>query len=98
MIPTLQFDNWQWLALQLATPVVLWAAWPFHRAAWANLSTATATMDTLISLGTLAAWLWSLYALFLGDAGARRHADGASRCSRRSAAARTRSTSRPRPS
>ena len=69
MIPSLQFDNWQWLSLQLATPVVLWGAWPFHRAAWANLKHATATMDTLISLGVLAAWLWSLYALFLGDAG-----------------------------
>ena len=69
MIPALQFDNWQWLALQLATPVVLWGGWPFHRAAWANLRHGTATMDTLISLGTLSAWLWSLYALFLGDAG-----------------------------
>src|SRR4051794_16100915 len=69
MIPALQFDNWQWLSLQLATPVVLWGAWPFHRAAWQNLKHATATMDTLISVGTLAAWLWSLYALFLGDAG-----------------------------
>jgi P-type Cu+ transporter len=69
MIPALQFDNWQWLALQLATPVVLWGAWPFHRAAWANLRHATATMDTLVSVGVLAAWLWSLYALFLGDAG-----------------------------
>src|SRR6185295_5263471 len=54
---------------QLATPVVLWGAWPFHRAAWANLRHATATMDTLVSLGVLAAWLWSLYALFIGDAG-----------------------------
>jgi Cu+-exporting ATPase len=69
MVPALQFDNWQWLALQLATPVVLWGAWPFHRAAWANLKHGAATMDTLISVGTLAAWLWSLYALFLGDAG-----------------------------
>src|SRR4051794_18107383 len=69
MIPALQFDNWQWLSLQLATTVVLWGAWPFHRAAWANLKHATATMDTLISLGVLAAWLWSLYALFIGDAG-----------------------------
>ncbi|MDQ4048427.1 MAG: heavy metal translocating P-type ATPase, partial [Actinomycetota bacterium] len=69
MIPALQFDNWQWLALQLATPVVLWGAWPFHVAAWANLKHATATMDTLISVGTLAAWLWSVYALFLGEAG-----------------------------
>jgi Cu+-exporting ATPase len=69
MIPALQFDNWQWLALQLATPVVLWGAWPFHRAAWANLRHGAATMDTLVSLGVLAAWLWSLYALFIGDAG-----------------------------
>jgi Cu+-exporting ATPase len=69
MVPPLQFDNWQWLALQLATPVVLWGAWPFHRAAWANLRHGTATMDTLISLGVLSAWLWSLYALFIGDAG-----------------------------
>jgi Cu+-exporting ATPase len=69
MIPALQFDNWQWLALQLATPVIVWGAWPFHHAAWTNLRHATATMDTLISVGVLAAWLWSLYALFLGDAG-----------------------------
>ena len=69
MIPALQFDNWQWLALQLATPVVVWGAWPFHRAAWENAKHATATMDTLISIGVLAAWLWSLYALFIGDAG-----------------------------
>ena len=69
MIPALQFDNWQWLSLLLATPVVLWGAWPFHRAAWANLKHGTATMDTLISVGTLAAWSWSLYALFIGDAG-----------------------------
>jgi P-type Cu+ transporter len=69
MIPALQFDNWQWLALQLATPVVVWGAWPFHRAAWANAKHATATMDTLISVGVSAAWLWSLYALFIGDAG-----------------------------
>jgi len=69
MVPALQFDNWQWLALQLATPVVLWGAWLFHRAAWANLRHGAATMDTLISVGVLAAWLWSLYALFLGDAG-----------------------------
>jgi P-type Cu+ transporter len=69
MVPVLQFDNWQWLSLNLATPVVLWGAWPFHRAAWANLRHGTATMDTLLSAGTLAAWLWSLYSLFLGDAG-----------------------------
>jgi Cu+-exporting ATPase len=69
MIPALQFDNWQWLALQLATPVVLWGAWAFHSAAWANLRHGAATMDTLVSMGVLAAWLWSLYALFFGDAG-----------------------------
>jgi len=69
MIPALQFENWQWLVLQLATPVILWGAWPFHRAAWLNLRHGAATMDTLISVGTLAAWLWSLYALFFGEAG-----------------------------
>jgi P-type Cu+ transporter len=69
MIPGLQFDNWQWLVLQLATPVVLWGAWPFHRAAWTNLRHGAATMDTLVSVGVLAAWLWSLYALFIGEAG-----------------------------
>ncbi|MEA2407497.1 MAG: P-type Cu+ transporter [Thermoleophilaceae bacterium] len=69
MIPPLQFDNWQWLSLNLATPVVLWGAWPFHKATWANLKHGAATRDTLISVGVLAAWLWSLYALFIGDAG-----------------------------
>jgi P-type Cu+ transporter len=69
MVPALQFDNWQWLSLQLATPVVVWGAWPFHRAAWQNARHATATMDTLISVGVSAAWLWSLYVLFLGNAG-----------------------------
>ncbi|HEX5910015.1 MAG TPA: heavy metal translocating P-type ATPase, partial [Thermoleophilaceae bacterium] len=69
MVPALQFDNWQWLALNLATPVVLWGAWPFHRAAWTNLRHGQATMDTLVSVGVLAAWLWSLYALFIGQAG-----------------------------
>jgi Cu+-exporting ATPase len=69
MIPPLQFDNWQWLALQLATPVALWGAWPFHRAAWLNLRHGAATMDALVSVGVLAAWGWSVYALFLGDAG-----------------------------
>ena len=69
MIPTLQFDGWQWLSLQLATPVVLWGGWPFHRAALVNARHGAATMDTLISIGTLAAWGWSLYALFFGDAG-----------------------------
>jgi Cu+-exporting ATPase len=70
MVPALQFDNFQWLSLNLVTPVVLWAAWPFHRAAWVNLRHGAATMDTLVSVGTLAAWLWSLYALFIGNAGA----------------------------
>ncbi|KOV82498.1 cation-translocating P-type ATPase [Nocardia sp. NRRL S-836] len=69
MIPALQFDYWQWLSLTLAAPVVVWAAWPFHRAAWTNLKHGAATMDTLISLGVAAAFLWSLYALFLGTAG-----------------------------
>jgi P-type Cu+ transporter len=69
MIPRLQFENWQWLSLTLAAPVVVWGAAPFHRAAWANLKHAAATMDTLISVGVLAAFGWSLYALFLGDAG-----------------------------
>ena len=69
MVPALQFDNWQWLSLTLAAPVVVWGAWPFHRAAWTNLRHGAATMDTLISVGTLAAFGWSLYALFIGDAG-----------------------------
>ncbi|KPM55313.1 carbonate dehydratase [Frankia sp. R43] len=69
MIPALQFDYWQWLSLTLAAPVVLWGAWPFHRAAWTNLRHGTTTMDTLVSMGTLAAFGWSLYALFVGDAG-----------------------------
>jgi P-type Cu+ transporter len=71
MIPALQFDFWQWLALQLAAPVVLWGAWPFHRAAALNLRHGTATMDTLISVGVLAAWAWSVVALFFLDAGDR---------------------------
>jgi len=69
MIPALQFDNWQWLSLTLASPVVVWGAWPFHRAAWENARHGVATMDTLISVGVLAAWLWSLYALLFGGAG-----------------------------
>jgi Cu+-exporting ATPase len=68
MVPGLQFDNWEWPALVLATPVVVWGAWPFHRAAWANARRVTATMDTLISIGVLAAWLWSVYAVFSGEA------------------------------
>jgi len=69
MAPVLQFRYWQWASLVLAAPVVVWGAWPFHRAAWTNLRHGTSTMDTLISLGTLAAFGWSLYALFLGTAG-----------------------------
>ncbi|MFC8402618.1 heavy metal translocating P-type ATPase [Streptomyces griseoincarnatus] len=69
MVPSLQFDNWQWLSLTLAAPVVVWGAAPFHRAAWTNLRHGAATMDTLVSVGTLAAFGWSLWALFLGDAG-----------------------------
>jgi Cu+-exporting ATPase len=69
MVPTLQFTYWQWISLALAAPVVLWGALPFHRAAWTNLCHGAATMDTLVSLGTLAALGWSLYALLLGTAG-----------------------------
>ncbi|MCF6508815.1 copper-translocating P-type ATPase [Blastococcus sp. MG754426] len=69
MVPALQFTYWQWLSLTLAAPVVVWGAWPFHRAAWTNLRHGAATMDTLVSMGTLAAFAWSLYALFLGTAG-----------------------------
>ncbi|MCT1479227.1 cation-translocating P-type ATPase [Microbacterium sp. p3-SID336] len=69
MVPALQFTYWQWLSLALAAPVIVWAAWPFHKAAWTNLRHGAATMDTLISMGTIAALLWSLYALFLGTAG-----------------------------
>ncbi|MBZ4015807.1 heavy metal translocating P-type ATPase [Streptomyces purpurogeneiscleroticus] len=88
MIPVLQFDNWQWLSLTLAAPVVVWGAYPFHRAAWTNLRHGAATMDTLVSLGTLAAFGWSLWALFFGHAGmpgmrhgfdlTARHGDGSS--------------------
>ncbi|MEU8627870.1 heavy metal translocating P-type ATPase, partial [Streptomyces sp. NPDC048669] len=69
MIPALQFDNWQWLSLTLAAPVVIWGGLPFHRATWTNLRHGAATMDTLVSVGTLAAFGWSLWALFLGNAG-----------------------------
>uniref|UniRef100_UPI0015CEFB98 P-type ATPase n=1 Tax=Streptomyces sp. gb14 TaxID=1827753 RepID=UPI0015CEFB98 len=69
MVPALQFDFWQWLSLTLAAPVVVWGGLPFHRAAWTNARHGAATMDTLVSLGTLAAFGWSLWALFLGDAG-----------------------------
>src|SRR5229473_1109713 len=69
MVPPLQFRNWQWASLALASPVVVWGAWPFHRAAFVNARHGAATMDTLISVGVAAAYLWSLYALFFGAAG-----------------------------
>jgi Cu+-exporting ATPase len=69
MVPAWQFTYWQWLSLTLAAPVVVWGAWPFHRAAWTNLRHGAVTMDTLVSLGVGAAFGWSLYALFFGTAG-----------------------------
>ncbi|MFF9053212.1 heavy metal translocating P-type ATPase [Streptomyces erythrochromogenes] len=69
MAPALQFDNWQWLSLTLAAPVVVWGGFPFHKAAWTNARHGAATMDTLVSVGTLAAFAWSLWALFFGHAG-----------------------------
>ncbi|MFW0794323.1 heavy metal translocating P-type ATPase [Gordonia sp. CPCC 205515] len=69
MVPAWQFTNWQWLSLTLAAPVVVWGAYPFHRAAWINLRHGSTTMDTLVSMGTLAAFGWSIYALFWGTAG-----------------------------
>ncbi|KQN41879.1 cation-translocating P-type ATPase [Frigoribacterium sp. Leaf44] len=69
MVPALQFTNWQWLALTLAAPVAVWGAWPFHRAAAVNARHGAATMDTLVSVGVIAAFAWSLWALFFGDAG-----------------------------
>nr|WP_246115280.1 heavy metal translocating P-type ATPase [Pseudonocardia sulfidoxydans] len=69
MVPAFQFTYWQWLALVLTAPVVVWGAWPFHRAAWVNLRHGAATMDTLVSVGTLAALAWSVYALVWGTAG-----------------------------
>ncbi|WP_051722159.1 heavy metal translocating P-type ATPase [Microbispora sp. NRRL B-24597] len=76
MIPPLQFDNWQWLSLTLAAPVVVWGGWQFHRAAAINLRHGAATMDTLVSVGTIAALGWSLYALFFGAAGDPQTAHG----------------------
>jgi P-type Cu+ transporter len=70
MIPALQFDGWQWVSLELTIPVVVWGAWQFHRAAWLNARHGAATMDTLISVGTIAAFGWSLYSMVLGSAGA----------------------------
>ncbi|RRO20363.1 copper-translocating P-type ATPase [Saccharopolyspora rhizosphaerae] len=69
MVPVTQFTYWQWISLVLAAPVVAWGGWPLHRAAWLNLRHGAATMDTLVSMGTLAAFLWSLYALLFGTAG-----------------------------
>ncbi|QQQ74338.1 copper-translocating P-type ATPase [Saccharothrix sp. 6-C] len=69
MIPAWQFTHWQWISLTLAAPVLVWGAWPFHRAAWTNLRHGAATMDTLVSMGTVAAFAWSLYALLFGTAG-----------------------------
>ena len=69
MVPAWQFEYWQWLSLTLAAPVAVWGAWPFHRAAWTNARHGTSTMDTLVSLGVLAAFGWSLWALFFGTAG-----------------------------
>jgi Cu+-exporting ATPase len=69
MVPALQFDNWQWISLTLASPVVVWGAWPFHKAAVVNARHGAATMDTLISVGVSAAWLWSLWALLFTHAG-----------------------------
>src|SRR5699024_8393230 len=68
-IPALQFDYWGFASLVLAAPVVVWAGWPFHKAAWTNLKHGAATMDTLISVGTIAALIWSIIALFFGTAG-----------------------------
>src|SRR3954451_9834546 len=66
MVPALQFGGWEWAAFALATPVVMWGGWPFHMAAWAGARHRLATMDTLVSVGVLAAWTWSVYALFAG--------------------------------
>ena len=66
MVPAVQFPHWQWLALGLTVPVVAWGAWPFHRAALGNLRRGFASMDTLVSMGTLAALAWSVYALLVG--------------------------------
>jgi Cu+-exporting ATPase len=69
MVPALQFEYWQWLAFTLTAPVAVWGGWPFHRAAWMNLRHGATTMDTLVSLGVIAAFAWSAWALFLGGAG-----------------------------
>lgn len=82
MVPALQFDNWQWLSLTLAAPVVVWGALPFHRAAFTNARHGAATMDTLVSVGTLAAFGWSLWALFWGTRACRACGTGSTSPSR----------------
>ena len=69
MVPALQFTNWQWAVLTMVTPIFFWGGAPFHRATLVNLRHGSFTMDTLVSMGTAAAYLWSLWALFLGNAG-----------------------------
>ncbi|MCM3500540.1 heavy metal translocating P-type ATPase [Microbacterium sp. P26] len=69
MVPAWQFPGWQWVSLVLATPIVLWGGWPFHRATLRNARHGAASMDTLITLGTFAAYLWSVWALIFGNAG-----------------------------
>ena len=69
MVPALQFTYWQWISLTLAAPVAVWGAWPFHRATWRNLRHGTSSMDTLVSMGVLAAFGWSVLALLFGTAG-----------------------------
>ena len=74
MVPALRFPGWQWVSLAAATPVAVWGAWPFHRAAAVSARHGAATMDTLVSIGVTAAYLWSLYALISAAAGAGAHA------------------------
>lgn len=69
MVPALQFRNWQWLSFAMAAPVAIWGAWPFHLSAWRNATQRSSTMDTLVSLGVIAAFGWSIWSLFVGDAG-----------------------------
>ena len=69
MVPVLQFRNWQWLSFAMAAPVAIWGAWPFHLSAWRNLMQRSSTMDTLVSLGVIAAFGWSIWSMFVGDAG-----------------------------
>ena len=75
MVPTFQFNGWQWVVFALTVPIVVWGAWPFHRATFLNLRHGTATMDTLITLGIAAAFGWSCWALFWGGAGALGYSD-----------------------